>query len=356
MSNPAVKVDIDDEVMRVPETMTALLLGDAGPQVVADYPTPVPGPGEALVRVRMAGICATDLELVRGYKGGFRGVLGHEFVGEVVAAAGVEGDAWIGRRVVGEINIGCGRCARCARGEQKHCADRTALGIVGRDGAFAEFLTLPLANLHAVPAGVLDGAAVFTEPLAAALQLLEQIHITPSMRVYVLGDGRLGQLVAQVMQTTACALTLIGRTREKLAIAALRGIRTATLEAIDQLAVEPADVVVEVTGSADGFALARRLVRPGGTIALKSTFAGALPQFDASALVVDEITVVGSRCGPFAPALELLRQKRVEPRPLISATYPLAQGVEALAFAGQRGVLKVVITAGSREWAVGSGE
>lgn len=329
----------------VPASMMALVLTEEGPRIDDARPMPVPEPGEALVRTRMAGICATDLELVKGYKGGFRGVLGHEFVGEVVAASGAEGTAWLGRRVVGEINIGCGACARCRRGEQKHCAQRQALGIFGHDGVFAEYFTLPAANLHAVPAGVMDAAAVFTEPLAAALQLLEQIHVSPSMRVYVLGDGRLGQLVAQVMQTTACALTLIGRTRAKLALAALRGIRTATLEAIESLAAEPADLVVEVTGSPEGFATARRLVRPGGTLALKSTFAGALPNFDASALVVDEITLVGSRCGPFAPALELLRQKHVEPRPLISATYPLAQGVEALAYAGQRGVVKVLMTA-----------
>jgi threonine dehydrogenase-like Zn-dependent dehydrogenase len=336
---------MEKDVDGVPATMMALVLTDAGPQLDCAYPTPAPGPGEALVRVRKAGICSTDLELVRGYKGGFRGVLGHEFVGEVVALhEGMHeggGATWLGRRVVGEINIGCGCCARCMRGEQKHCATRSALGIVGRDGAFTEYLTLPVANLHAVPPGVRDSAAAFAEPLAAALQLLEQIHVAPSARVYVLGDGRLGQLVAQVMQTTACALTLIGRTRDKLAIAALRGIQTATLEAIDALAAEPADVVVEVTGSPDGFALARRLVRPGGTLALKSTFASRLANFDASALVVDEITLVGSRCGPFAPALELLRRNAVEPRPLISATSPLAHGVEALDYAAQRGVLKV---------------
>ncbi len=333
----------------LPQTMRALLLTEDGPQIVEDYPVPTLQAGEALVRVRMAGICATDLELVKGYKGGFRGVLGHEFVGEVVDAIGEPRAAWVGRRVVGEINIGCGGCERCRRSEQKHCASRSALGIVGRDGAFADYVALPMANLHAVPPAIMDEAAVFTEPLAAALQLLEQIHIRPTMRVYVLGDGRLGQLVAQVMQTTGCDLTLIGRTRDKLAIAALRGIRTTTTASADVLAEEAADVVVEVTGSPDGFALARRLVRPGGTLALKSTFAGALADFDASALVVDEITLVGSRCGPFAPALELLRRKQVEPRPLISATYPLVQGVEALAHAAQRGVVKVLLTTGNRE-------
>jgi threonine dehydrogenase-like Zn-dependent dehydrogenase len=339
-------VDMDRTGVGVPKTMMALLLTDDGLRLDDAYPVPALGPGEALVRVRMAGVCSTDLELLKGYKGGFRGVLGHEFVGEVVAVESEsdDGTAWIGRRVVGEINIGCGACERCRRGAQKHCATRSALGIVGRDGAFAEYLAIPMANLHAVPAGVMDAAAVFTEPLAAALQVLEQIHIAPSMRVYVLGDGRLGQLVAQVMQTTAARLTLIGRTRDKLAIASLRGVATATLEATDALAEEPADVVVEVTGSPEGFALARRLVRPGGTVALKSTFASPLADFDASALVVDEITVVGSRCGPFAPALELLRQKRVEPRPLVTATYSLAQGVEALAHAGQRGVVKVLVT------------
>lgn len=324
--------------------MRALVLTDEGPVVWAHYAMPEAGAGEALVRVRLAGICATDLELLAGYKGGYRGVLGHEFVGVVVHAPG--NAAWVGRRVVGEINLGCGRCDLCRRGLGKHCRARRTLGIIRHDGAFAEYLTLPVANLHTVPEGVPDEAAVFAEPLAAALQVLEQVHIAPGDRVAVLGDGRLGLLVAQVIGLTPCDLTLLGRNPTKLAIAARRGIRTVNTEDVDALdaqAVRPADVVVEVTGSPAGFALARRLVRPAGTLVLKSTFSEDLPGFDASSLVVDEVTLVGSRCGPFAPALALLRDGRVDVASLIHARYPLADGVAALEHAGRKGVLKVLM-------------
>jgi threonine dehydrogenase-like Zn-dependent dehydrogenase len=324
--------------------MRALVLTGDGPAVRADYPTPQAGAGAALVRVRLAGVCATDLELLRGYKGGYRGVLGHEFVGEVVDAPGNE--AWAGRRVVGEINVGCGACDLCRRGLGKHCRARRTLGIIRHDGAFAEYLTLPVANLHAVPDGVPDEAAVFAEPLAAALQVPEQVHVAPSDRVIVLGDGRLGLLVAQVLGLLPCDLTLIGRTPAKLEIAARRGIRTldtGDAGALDALTAHPADVVVEATGSPAGFDLARRLVRPAGTLVLKSTFAGALPAFDASSLVVDEVTLVGSRCGPFAPALALLRAGRVDVASLLHARYPLDEGVAALEHAGRKGVLKVLI-------------
>jgi threonine dehydrogenase-like Zn-dependent dehydrogenase len=332
-----------------PLTMRAVLLTDDGPCFVPEYPTPRPGPGEALVRVRLAGICSTDLELTRGYKGGFRGILGHEFVGEIVEAQ--DDPARVGERVVGEINIGCGACDLCARGLHKHCRARRVLGIHARDGCFADYLTLPLANLHPVGRLLTDESAVFTEPLAAALQVLEQAHIRPSMRVYVLGPGRLGQLIAQVIQETGCDLTLIGRRADALALAALRGIATAQInsgqiDSADALARTPADVVVEATGSPDGFALARRFVRPGGAIVLKSTFAGTLPEFDASALVVDEVTLIGSRCGPFAPALALLRRKGVDVRPLITARSPIEQAIAALDHARRPGALKVLLTFG----------
>jgi threonine dehydrogenase-like Zn-dependent dehydrogenase len=324
--------------------MRALVLTDDGPAVRADYPVPQAGAGEAIVRVRLAGVCATDLELLHGYKGGYRGVLGHEFVGEVADAPGNED--WIGRRVVGEINLGCGDCDLCRRGLGKHCRARRTLGIIRHDGAFAEYLTLPVVNLHAIPENVADEAAVFAEPLAAALQVLEQVRIAPGDRVVVLGDGRLGLLVAQVIGLLPCDLTLIGRTPAKLEIAARRGIRTVNsgdAGALEALIARPADVVVEVTGSPAGFDLARRLVRPAGTLVLKSTFAGALPAFDASGLVVDEITLVGSRCGPFAPALALLRDGRVDVESLIHARYSLDEGVAALEHAGRKGVLKVLI-------------
>jgi threonine dehydrogenase-like Zn-dependent dehydrogenase len=331
--------------------MRALLLTDHGPQLQIDYPTPQPSPGEALLRVRLAGVCSTDLQLVAGYKGGYRGVLGHEFVGEVVAAPGNEG--WVGRRVVGELNIGCGNCDLCRRGLGKHCRNRQSLGIIRRDGAFADYLTLPVANLHAVPHELTDEQAVFVEPLAAALQIREQVAITPDSRVYVLGDGRLGLLVAQTLALTGCDLSVIGRTPAKLALLQqFHGAYQPILNeptAMAELQGKAADVVVEVTGSPQGFAQAVSLVRPGGTLVLKSTFAAALPNFDLSHLVVDEITLVGSRCGPFAPALRLLQSGLVQTQPLIHARYALADGVAALEHAGRKGVLKVLIAPRSAE-------
>ncbi len=324
--------------------MRALRLTDNGPVLDTDYPTPHPESGEALIRVDLAGICATDLQLLAGYKGGYRGVVGHEFVGTVVAAPN-HAD-WIGQRVAGELNIGCGECHLCRRGLDKHCRQRQSLGIIRRDGAFADFLTLPIANLHPLPHHLPDEHAVFVEPLAAALQLLEQCHVHQGQRVYVLGDGRLGLLVAQVLARTGCHLTALGRTPAKLGILAMRNIPTARTddqEQMTQLLAHPADLVVEVTGSPDGFDLARRLVRPGGVLALKSTFANPLPAFDISSLVVDEITLVGSRCGPFAPAIRLLAEGAVVVDPLIHARFGLDNGIAALDYAARRGVLKVLI-------------
>lgn len=326
--------------VQVAPSMTALVLSDEGPRLET-RPTPVPATGEALVRVRVAGVCSTDLELLRGYKGGYRGILGHEFAGEIVSAP--DAPSRVGERVVGEINVGCGHCDLCRRGLHKHCRNRRVLGIQGMDGAFAHYLTLPLANLHVVSARIPDDVAVFTEPLAAALQVQEQVHFTPQSRVYVLGAGRLGQLLAQTLNLTPCSLTLIGRSRDKLAIAALQGVATAHIDSLANLRRSLADVVVDATGSPDGFAVARQLVRPAGIIVLKSTFAAPLTSFDASSLVVDEVTIIGSRCGPFAPALHLLRTRAVDPRPLISARYPLAHALDALDRAAQPGVLKVLI-------------
>lgn len=324
--------------------MRAFILTDHGPELQTNFPMPSPGADEALIRVRLAGICATDLHLIAGYKGGFRGVLGHEFVGEVIAAP--TAPAWVGQRVVGEINIGCGQCTLCQRRLGKHCRARQSLGIIGRNGAFADYLTLPLVNLHPVPAGVTDEQAVFVEPLAAALQILEGVHLRPSSHVYVVGDGRLGLLVAQVLALTGCDLTLIGHHVNKLAILHEVGITQAVLaspEVLDDLWTRPADLVVEATGSPGGFEQARRLVRPQGILVLKSTFAGVLPAFDASSLVVDEITIVGSRCGPFAPALQLLATGRVQVEPLIHARFPLDDAVAALQHAASKGVLKVLL-------------
>ncbi len=323
--------------------MRALTLTSTGLVFEDRFPVPIPAPGEALIKVRRAGICATDLQLLAGYKGGYRGILGHEFVGEVVAAP--DHETWTGRRVVGEINVGCGQCDLCRRGLSKHCRRRSSLGIIDRHGAFADFLTLPVANLHVVPDSVDDDHAVFTEPLAAALQLLEQIHVCATDRVYILGDGRLGLLVAQVFAQTPAEVTALGRHANKLQILSERGICTRRVDRpaiLDALIANPADVVVEVTGSPDGFATALRLVRPAGVLALKSTMSAALPTFDSSHLVVDEIRLVGSRCGPFAPALRLLADDKIVVDPLIHAHYPLEEGVAAMEYAHQKGVLKVL--------------
>lgn len=324
-------------------TMRAAVVGDHGLIVRDDYPLPEAHSNEALIRVRLAGVCATDIELLRGYKGGFRGVLGHEFVGEVVAAPA--DPTWEGRRVVGEINVGCGKCSLCQRGLGKHCRQRTSLGIIGRDGAFAEYTLLPIQNLHAVPDHVPDEMAVFAEPLAAAYELLEQAAIGPGQRVAVLGDGRLGLLCAFVLAQTGCDLTVIGRNPEKLALLAGTGAHTvlAIPAALDALAADPADIVVDATGARDGFFTALRLVRPLGALMLKSTFVDRLEAFDLSQLVVDEITIIGSRCGPFTPALAALADGRIDPRPLIHAEYNLDEAAQAIAHAGAKGVLKVLI-------------
>ncbi len=324
--------------------MHALLLTDGGPRLIHDYPVPHPGQGEALIRPRLAGLCATDLALIDGYKGGFRGVLGHEFVGDVVAAP--DAPEWVGRRVVGEINIGCGTCDLCRRGLHKHCRARTSLGIIDKDGVLAEYFTLPVANLHVVPETVSDEEAVFTEPLAAALEVLEQVRIGPSTRVFVLGAGKLGMLLAQVLALTGCDLTVIGRHAAPLRLLAdWHGCRTRVSDeaVLAELEAEAADVVVEATGTPEGFSGARRLVRPQGTLVLKSTFPGTSTPLDLSSLVVDEVTVVGSRCGPFAPALRLLEQGKVHVKPLIHGCYRLDDVARALQHAAQRGVLKILV-------------
>jgi threonine dehydrogenase-like Zn-dependent dehydrogenase len=316
--------------------MRALWLEQQALRLRSDVPRPEPAAGEARVRVLLAGVCNTDLELVRGYYP-FTGVPGHEFVGVVEAAPGAE--TWQGRRVVGEINACCGECAACAADRRTHCERRTVLGIVNRNGAFAELLTLPVVNLHEVPSSVPDDQAVFTEPLAAALEVQEQVKITPGDRVVVIGDGKLGNLVAQTLALTGCALTVVGRHAGKLALLADRGIATASADAVKP---RQADVVVECTGNPDGFELARAAVRPRGTIVLKSTYRGRT-SLDVSRLVVDEITLVGSRCGPFAPALALLADRRVDVAPLVHARLPLADAVAAFAEAARPGVLKVLV-------------
>lgn len=331
--------------MPLPQQMRALVLTAAGLELQQNRPVPVLTQNEVLVAVHLAGVCATDIELTRGYKGGFRGVLGHEFVGTVVAAP-TEHASWMGQRVVGEINVGCGQCSLCRRGLHKHCRQRTALGIQGRDGAFAEYVALPAANLHAAPPEVSDEQAVFTEPLAAAFEILEQVPVGPDTRVIVQGDGRMGLLCTAVLATTGCDLTIIGRHPDKLALAAANANVHAEIvsdEVYTRLQAHPADVVVEVTGSPRGFEAALGLVRPQGVIVLKSTFADRLRQFDISHLVVDEVSLVGSRCGPFDKALAAIAAGSVDVLPLINARYPLSDGLAAFAYASERGILKVLI-------------
>ncbi len=301
------------------------------------------GNGEALVRVTLSGICNTDLEITRGYAG-FQGTIGHEFVGVIESlpeSGAVARPLKLGQRVVGEINAGCGSCKLCLTGDPRHCEQRTVLGIVGRDGAHAEFLKLPVVNLLPVPDEISDERAVFTEPLAAACGILERAQITNSTRVAVIGDGKLGLLCAQVLATTEAAVTLVGKHQHKLEIAARRGIETITVENA-RLRPREFDVVVEASGSAAGFNLALDLLHPGGTLVLKSTFHGTT-DLNAARIVVDEISVVGSRCGRFTPALELLKANAVDVASLISEERALADGLRAIELASEPGVLKVLL-------------
>ncbi len=292
---------------------------------------------EALVRVTLAGICNTDLEIVRGYAG-FNGTLGHEFVG-VVEASPVK--TQIGCRVVGEINIGCGQCDVCQTDDARHCLTRTALGIHNRDGAFAEFLTLPPQNLFVVPENVSDQQAVFTEPLAAACEILDQVTIRSIHKVAVIGDGKLGQLIARVLATTGCELILIGKHADKLELAAKAGIKA--FKVGTEMNGRSFDFVVEASGSASGLQTALALVKARGTIILKSTFHGGAVPVDTTRIVVDEISVIGSRCGRFENALKLLEAGKVDVEPLIAAEFKLSDGIEALKKASQSGTLKILL-------------
>ncbi|MEW5985366.1 MAG: alcohol dehydrogenase catalytic domain-containing protein [Chloroflexota bacterium] len=320
--------------------MQALYLSQNELSYRPDYLTPIPRPGEALVRVRLAGICATDLEIIKGYAH-FQGVLGHEFVGVVEEVVAGEG-SWLGRRVVGEINLGCRVCRVCLAYMPEHCPRRTVLGIIGKDGVFADYVTLPLTNLHVVPDNVPDEAAVFTEPLAAALRVREQVIISPSERTAVIGPGRLGLLISQVLALTGSWVVVLGRRPESLALPRRLGLETGL---VGEFPDNGFDVVVEATGNQEGLAQALRLLRPLGTLVLKSTFHGAAT-VDLTKLVVGEVTVVGSRCGPFAPALRLLQQGQLQALPLIEAEYPLRDGLAAIAHAGRPGVRKVLLRPG----------
>ena len=321
-----------------PNFMKALRV-DKKNLAVREIAKPAPG-GEALVRVLLSGICSTDLEIARGYAG-FKGTIGHEFVGVVEEALD---KSMVGRRVVGEINAGCGKCELCRAGDARHCQSRTVLGIVGRDGAHAEFLRLPAGNLLAVPDKVLDEHAVFTEPLSAACGIMERVTIESSHRVAIIGDGKLGLLCAQAIALTGASTLLIGKHADKLRIAERRGIETNKPGTAAKRKRE-FDVVVEASGSPSGFVGALELLRPRGTLVLKSTFQGPgkIDEIDQARFVVDEISMVGSRCGRFQPALDLLKKGAIDIDSLISEEYPLSRGVHAMERAGKRGVLKVLL-------------
>lgn len=302
-------------------------------------------PNEVLIKIRKGGICSTDLELLKGYYP-YTGILGHEFVGEVVSLTSnpspVRGEnIKVGDRVVGEINAVCNECEQCLNGRSTHCENRTVLGIVNRDGTFAEYTTLPIANLHRVPDSVPDEIAVFTEPLAAALEIQQQVQINPTDRVLLIGAGRLGQLIAQTLALTGCDLRVVARHAQQQNLLKQRGIRIISEEEIKPWRW---DIVVEATGSPNGFSLARQAIRPRGTLVLKSTYKGDL-NVNFSSIVVDEINIIGSRCGPFEPALRLMESKQVDPGVLIMDEFELGNAVKAFERAAQPGVLKVLVKA-----------
>jgi len=316
--------------------MRAVVFDEKGLRVETDYPEPQPGENEALVRVLIAGICNTDLEITRGYME-FRGVLGHEFVG--VVESSTDWPSLVGKRVVGEINCACGYCPTCRADLSHHCPNRSVLGIAGRDGAFADKLVLPAVNLHVVPDNVKDEEAVFTEPLAAAFRIVEQITVDSRTRAVVLGDGKLGTLVAQALKMHTSEIRVVGKHTDKLELLAEIGIATSR---VDETAELEADLVIDCTGRADGLALALDIVRPTGTIVMKSTVAERT-EADMARVVVDEISLVGSRCGPFMPALRALQDKSVVVEPLISDQLPLGRAMDAFELAQQPGILKVLL-------------
>lgn len=301
----------------------------------ADLPCPARRPQEARIRVIQAGICSTDLQLMKGYMD-FQGIPGHEFVGIVEEAPE---STLIGKRVVGEINAVCRTCETCTNGRHTHCPHRTTLGIMGRDGAFAEFLTLPVENLFVVPDSISDDQAVFTEPLAAACEIPQLVTIKPTDRVVVIGDGKLGLLCAQILVLSGCEVTLLGHHSDHDTWLAQMGIRvTSHPEDVPG----GADIIVEATGAPEGLSSAIQLIRPRGTLVLKSTYHGKIA-LNMADFVIQEISLIGSRCGPFPPAIRLLETGHIRVDPLIQARYSLTDGMEAMEKAAQPGVRKVML-------------
>lgn len=303
-----------------------------------NYPMPVPAKGEALIKVNTIGICNTDFEITKGYMG-YNGILGHEFTG-VVAAVNSDDKSLIGKRVVGEINCGCGECEWCHKGLQRHCPNRSTLGIWQREGCFAEYVCLPAANLLEIPANVKNEEAVFVEPLAAALEILEQVHIAPDKKVIVLGDGKLGLMIALALNASNINLTLVGKHQNKLDLAAAQGVKTKLLQDLE--IKKEYDFVVEATGSITGFETSLALTKPRGTLILKSTIA-ASKEFNLAPVVIDEITIVGSRCGQFAAALRLLASKKIDVNPLISDIFTIDNAVEAFEKNKEKSSVKVLV-------------
>ncbi len=300
-----------------------------------EQPEPVPNEDEALIRIKYAGICNTDLEIIKGYMG-FSGILGHEFVGNIKWA---KDERLIGKRVVSEINIGCGKCLYCKKHMQNHCPDRSVVGILNRDGVFAEYTTLPLNNLHFLPDSVSDIEAVFIEPLAAAFQILKQIEIKPSDRVCILGDGKLGLLAGQIIAMTGCNLIIVGKHSKKLSVLQKMGINTCLHSEFDEKGF---DIVIDCTGSSSGIKNALDIVRPKGKIIVKTTVAGQ-KRFDLNRVVINELTIIGSRCGPFPQAIRAIEDRVVDVKPLISACFSLEEGIKAFKYARRRDVLKVLL-------------
>ncbi len=298
---------------------------------------PVPARNEALIKILLAGICKTDIEIVKGYMN-FKGVLGHEFVGLVEESANPD---LIGKRVVGEINIGCGVCDQCAKGMERHCGTRSVLGISAKDGVFAEYVCLPESNLHVVSEKISDDAAVFTEPLAAAIEIMEQIHVDPSTRALIIGDGRLGLLICMVLRLTGCSITVLGKHPDKMRLFENYSAAAVHFDDTEKLD-RKYDLVVEASGSPSGWNSAIRHVAPRGVIALKSTYHGEF-NFNPAPLVINEITVTGSRCGPFAPALRLMESGLVDPTPLISEVHALEDSERAFEIAGRSKSLKILV-------------
>ncbi len=316
--------------------MQALYLGNGQLSYLDNYPQPVPAKDQALIGISLAGICSTDLEIVKGYAG-FEGVLGHEFVG-VVEQADSDPD-WVGKRVVGGINLGCGICDVCLSAGPEHCPNRTVLGIINHDGVFADYITLPIRNLVAVPDHLPDEAAVFTEPLAAAARIIEQVDPSTEMKAAVVGPGRLGLLAGLVLANAGLSITMLGRRQESLSLPKSYGLETGL---VGEAADNAFDLVVEATGNEAGLVHSLRLVRPLGTLVMKSTFAGKA-NVDLTKLVVGEINVVGSRCGPFDSAVQLLAKNKIDPRPMIEGLYPLQDGLAAFDHAARPGVRKILL-------------